>query len=107
MGFSICKYPKWVYVLFAYSRLFFKENLDFPLKTKSDTFRIFKQRKSMIDNQTNKKIKASRTDKGIEFCNFEFNSFCTESGILRHIIVTYTPHQNDVAERINGPYWKR
>lgn len=45
----------------------------------------------MIENQTNKKVKALRTDNGLEFCNFEFNSFCKEVEILRHRTITYTP----------------
>lgn len=38
----------------------------------------------MVDYQTNKKVKAIRTDNGLEFRNFEFDSFFKESEILRH-----------------------
>lgn len=55
----------------------------------------------IIENQTNWKIKALRTDNGFEFCNTEFDFFCKESGILRHRTVTYTPQQNGVTERMN------
>lgn len=73
----------------------------FLLKHKSDTFKVFKQWKLLIENQTNMKIKALRTDNGLEFCNSDFDTFCKESGILRHRTVTYTPQQNGVAERMN------
>lgn len=44
----------------------------------------------MIENQTNKKVKVLKTDNGLKFCNFEYHSFCKETGILRNRTVTYT-----------------
>ena len=71
------------------------------LKNKSDAFTNFKQWKLLVENQTNKKVKALRTDNGLEFCNLEFDNFCKENGIMRHRTVKHTPQQNGVAERMN------
>lgn len=44
----------------------------------------------MIEKQTSKEIKYLRTDNGLEFCSNEFNKFCRENEITRHITVIYT-----------------
>lgn len=54
-----------------------------------------------MENQTEKKIKILRTDNGLEFCNQQFNTYCKDKGIVRHITCAYTPQQNGVAERMN------
>ena len=77
------------------------------LKHKSDVFSSFKYWKTMIENQTGKKIKWLRTDNGLEFCSNEFNNYCKEEGIARHRTVTYTPQQNGVAERMNKTLLER
>ena len=38
----------------------------------------------MIEKQTEKKVKHLRTDNGLEFCNREFDVFCSDEGIVRH-----------------------
>ena len=48
----------------------------FFLKNKSDVFGWFKKWKTLVKNQTGKKIKWLRTDNGLEFCSGEFNEFC-------------------------------
>ncbi|CAM9000445.1 unnamed protein product [Rhodiola kirilowii] len=73
----------------------------FLLKSKSDAFSKFKDWKALEENQTSCKLKALRTDNGLEFCNDEFDSFCKSCGILRHKTVRATPQQNGVAERMN------
>ena len=50
-----------------------------------------------MENQTEKKIKALRTDNGGELCRKEFEEFC----IARQKTTPYTPQQNGVAERMN------
>jgi transposase InsO family protein len=47
-------------------------------------------------------MKHLHTDNGLEFCNGEFNRFCKDEGIVRHLTVKGTPQQNSVAERMNG-----
>lgn len=73
----------------------------FYLKHKNEVFGIFKQWKTMIEKQTGKKIKWLRTDNGLEFCYGEFNYYCKDHGIVRHLTFRDTPHQNGVAERMN------
>ena len=71
------------------------------LKQKSEVFKVFKQWKALVENQTGKKIKRLRTDNGMEFCSSEFDEFCRDEGIARHQTVHHTPQQNGVAERMN------
>ena len=71
------------------------------LKQKSEVFKVFKQWKALVENQTGKKIKRLRTDNGMEFCSSEFDEFCRDEGIARHQTVRHTPQQNGVAERMN------
>lgn len=46
-------------------------------------------------------MKKERIDKGLEYCNQMFDSFCAVKGIARHKKVTLTPQQNGLAERMN------
>ncbi|CAM8942693.1 unnamed protein product [Rhodiola kirilowii] len=71
------------------------------LKTKDEAFETFKTWKTMVENQTDLKLKCLRTDNGLEFCKKAFNEFCNENGIKRHLTVPYTPQQNGTAERMN------
>jgi hypothetical protein len=80
---------------------FSRKNWIFLLKSKSDTFTAFKDWKTLIENQTDKRVKVLRTDNGLEFCNYEFDDLCKLHGILRHRTVTHTPQQNGLAERMN------
>ncbi|KAH9750670.1 hypothetical protein KPL71_013960 [Citrus sinensis] len=61
----------------------------------------FKVWKALVENQSGRKLKALRTDNGLEFCNREFEAFCQKYGILRHKTVRFTPQQNGLAERMN------
>ena len=54
-----------------------------------------------MENQTEKKIKALRTDNGGEFCKKEFEELCKKCGIARQKTTPYTPQQNGVVERMN------
>jgi hypothetical protein len=71
------------------------------LKQKSDAFESLKVWKTMVEKQTERKLKVLRNDNGMEFCSGDFNSFCRKEGIVRHCTVPYTPQQNGVAERMN------
>jgi hypothetical protein len=77
------------------------------LKHKNDALTAFKQWKSLVENQTGRKIKKLRTDNGLEFCNSEFNSLCADHGIARHKTVPGTPQRNGVAERMNRTILER
>lgn len=71
------------------------------LKHKDQVFNKFKEWKTLVENQTGKKVKKLRTDNGLEFCNQQFNSYCANEGIARHKTVRLTPQQNGLAERMN------
>jgi len=45
----------------------------FIMKHKSYAFKNFKQWKTLVENQTGKKVKRLRTDNGLDFCWSEFN----------------------------------
>lgn len=74
--------------------------IDF-LRGKDEAFQKFDEWRIMVENQTGKKIKKLRSDNGLEFCNFRFDTMCKENGIVRHKTIAYTPQQNGVAERMN------
>ena len=64
------------------------------LKTKDQAFSKFLEWKALVETQTERKIKRLRTDNGLEFCNEEFDSYCTQQGIVRKHTCSGTPQQN-------------
>jgi len=77
------------------------------LKKKSEVFNTFKEFKTLVENQTEKKIKVLRTDNGGEFCSKEFEELCKKCGIARQKTTPYTPQQNGVTERMNKMLMER
>ncbi|KAH9648352.1 hypothetical protein KPL70_025549 [Citrus sinensis] len=73
----------------------------YVLKHKDQVFNKFKEWKTLVENQTGKKVKKLRIDNGLEFCNQQFSSYCANEGIARHKTVRLTPQHNGLAERIN------
>lgn len=71
------------------------------LKTKDEVFEYFKQFKSMVENQTERKIKTLRSDNGGEFCGTAFEDFLKKAGIVHQKSNPYSPEQNGSAERLN------
>lgn len=71
------------------------------LKDKGEAFTKFKIFKTLVELETKMKIKCFRTDRGGEFTSTEFNEFCEENGILKHLTAPYSPQQNGVVERRN------
>nr|AAM08562.1 Putative retroelement [Oryza sativa Japonica Group]AAM10749.1 Putative retroelement [Oryza sativa Japonica Group] len=71
------------------------------LKHKYQAFDVFKEWKTMVERQTERKVKILRTDNGMDFCSKIFKSYCKSEGIVRHYTVPHTPQQNGVAERMN------
>ena len=69
------------------------------LKEKSEAFAKFKKFKASVEQEAAVSIKTFRTDRGGEFTSREFNLFCEESGIQRHLTAPYSPQQNGVVER--------
>jgi transposase InsO family protein len=71
------------------------------MKTKGHVFNRFQEFKSLVENQTEKKIRVLRSDNGGEYTSKEFMHFCAGEGITRELIVPYNSQQNVVAERKN------
>jgi FtsZ-binding cell division protein ZapB len=71
------------------------------LKEKSEAFAKFKHFKALTENQTGRKIKAIRSDRGGEFSSRQFKDFCDEHGIRKEYTIAGTPQQNGVVERQN------
>ena len=61
----------------------------------------FKEFKALIENHTENKIKAFRSDNGGEFKSNEFKELCKESGIKRELSTPYNPQKNEIVERKN------
>ena len=72
------------------------------MKKKSKVFKRFLEFKSLVENQTNKKIKVLRTDNGGELCGKEFNQFCKQHSIARQNTTSRMPQQNGVAKIIGS-----
>lgn len=71
------------------------------LGKKSDVFSKFLEFKSMVENQTDRKIKTLRTDNGGEYCSNKFSQFLKDSGIRHQLTVPKNPEQNGLSERLN------
>lgn len=77
------------------------------LKTKAEAFKTFVEWRTKVETQCGLKVKALRTNNGLEFCNEEFNSYCKEHGIYRNLTVRGTPQQNGLVERLNRTLLER
>lgn len=71
------------------------------LKEKSEAFEKFKKFKALTENQTGRRLKAVRSDRGGEFWSNDFKEFCDDHGIKREYTILGTPQQNGVVERHN------
>ncbi|GJY48019.1 retrovirus-related pol polyprotein from transposon TNT 1-94 [Tanacetum coccineum] len=52
---------------------------------KHEAFRKFKEWNQLVENQTGRTVKKLRRDNSLEFCNWEFEQLCVESGIAKHL----------------------
>ena len=71
------------------------------MKTKDQAFDMFMCYKYEVENQTERKIKVLRSDRGEEYFSTDFSSFCEANGIIHKMSAPYTPQQNGLAERKN------
>ena len=78
----------------------------FFMEHKSEVFDRLREWKALVENQTWKKIKSLHTD-NVEFCSSDFNQFCKDAWIARHLTGRETPHQNGVAERMSQTLLER
>ncbi|KAL0295193.1 UNVERIFIED_CONTAM: Retrovirus-related Pol polyprotein from transposon TNT 1-94 [Sesamum radiatum] len=68
---------------------------------KSEAFGRFKEYRLEVENQTNRKIKALRSDRGGEYLSGEFIDYLKENEILSQWTPPGTPQLNGVAKRRN------
>ena len=61
------------------------------LKAKLEVFERFQEFKTLVENQTGKKIRVLRTDNGGEYNSNEFMEYCSTEGIKKEHIVPHTP----------------
>ena len=61
----------------------------------------------MVENETKKWLKCPLFDNGGEYCNNEFDSYCSYHGIRREKKVLGTPQENGVSERMNKTIMER
>ena len=71
------------------------------VKHKSEALEKFKEFKSEVENQTDKKIKTLRSDRGGEYLSQEFIDYLKECGIVSQWTPPGTPEWNGVSERRN------
>jgi transposase InsO family protein len=71
------------------------------IRKKYDVFDTFNKWKDLVENETGKMLKCLRSDNGGEYCNKEFDNYCSYLGIRREKIVPRTLQENGVSERMN------
>ena len=71
------------------------------LKHKDEAFEKFQALKALVENESDRKIKCLRFDRGGEFTSNELFDFCEQHGIKRQFSTGRTPQQNGVVERMN------
>ncbi|KAL0292537.1 UNVERIFIED_CONTAM: Retrovirus-related Pol polyprotein from transposon RE1 [Sesamum radiatum] len=74
------------------------------MRYKSEAFGRFKEYRLEVENQTNCKIKALRSNRGGEQLSGEFIDYLKENGILSQWTPPGTPQPNGVAERRNRTF---
>ncbi|KAK8944625.1 hypothetical protein KSP39_PZI007680 [Platanthera zijinensis] len=77
------------------------------LKHKSEVFEKFKVWKTTMEKQTGKRVKYLRSDNGGEYTSAEFQKYCNQEGITRHLTIPGTPQQNGMTERMNRTLLER
>lgn len=73
----------------------------YMLKSKDEALANFKKFKIFVETESDKKLRAIRTDRGGEFTSTAFKLFCEEQGVKRFLTAPYSPQQNGVVERRN------
>jgi hypothetical protein len=54
-----------------------RKTLVYCIQHKSDVFDTFKKWKYLVENETRKSLKCLRSDNGGEYCNNEFDDYCS------------------------------
>jgi hypothetical protein len=61
----------------------------------------------LVENEAGKKLKCLISENGGEYCNKEFDNYCSYHGIHRENTVPGTPKTNGVSERMNRTIMER
>ena len=73
----------------------------YSLKRKDQVLSVFQRFVTLVETQTDKKVKCLRSDNGGEYVSKAFQDFCDAKGIKREFTAPYNPPQNGVAKRMN------
>lgn len=71
------------------------------MKSKDETFQIFKNFREKVETETGEKVKVFRTDRGREILSNEFTIYCKNTRLERHYTSLYSPQKNGLVERRN------
>ena len=71
------------------------------MKTLAELFSIFQKLHAKIRTQFNTSLRILRSDNAKKYLYASVSSFMSSHGILHQSSCTYTPQQNEVAERKN------
>jgi hypothetical protein len=71
------------------------------IRKKYDVFDTFKKWKALVENEIGNRLKCLRSENGGEYCNKEFDDYCSYHGIHREKIVSRTSKENSVSGRMN------
>ncbi|GAA0170397.1 hypothetical protein LIER_24665 [Lithospermum erythrorhizon] len=71
------------------------------LRSKNEAEEIFIKFKNEVENQLDKKIKRTRSDRGGEYGSESLIDFCERNGIIHETSAPYLPQQNGIFERKN------
>jgi transposase InsO family protein len=61
------------------------------LKTKDEVFDRFKEFRTLVENQTGRRIRVLRSDNGGEYTSNEFVEYCVTKGIKKELTFPYNP----------------
>lgn len=87
------------FVTFIYD--FSRKLWTYLIKRKDEVLEVFKKFKSMVERQSDHKIKTLKTYGGSEYVSNDFGKFCDRERIIHEVLPPYTPQQNGVTERKN------
>lgn len=68
----------------------------YNIQNKSDVFDTFNKWKSLVENETRKKLKCLKLDNGGEYYNKESDKYFLEHGICREKTILGKPQENGV-----------
>lgn len=60
------------------------------IRHKDEVYTKFKEWKAKVETQTGRKVRYLRSNNGGEYTSKEFESFCKEESISRHLTTSYT-----------------